>query len=229
MIRFGNKVVYTDFSELVDPSHTALLVIDMQRDFVTDDGVFASLSGGDLSAYPPVIKRIAAFAATARRHNVPVIHTRNVVLPNYASDSPAQIRFTLRISHERGDDQAPLRYTIAGTPGAEFIPELAPQPGDRVVVKHRSSGFCGTDLDMLLRGDGIETIIITGCTTEGCVESTARDAAFNDYYVVIAEDCVASNDQGLHEASLRVMKDRFDVASEGQLVACWEADRRSGF
>ena len=68
--------------------------------------------------------------------------------------------------------------------------------------KYRSSGFWGTNLDMILRSNSIKTVVVGGCTTEGCVESTARDAMFNDYYVVIPEDCVASDDRAQHEASL---------------------------
>jgi nicotinamidase-related amidase len=91
-----------------------------------------------------------------------------------------------------------------------------------VVRKYRSSGFWGTNLDMLLRSNGIKTVVMGGCTTEGCVESTARDAMFNDYYVVIAEDCVASDDKAQHEASLLLMRHRFDLASGSQLGRLWQ-------
>ena len=75
-----------------------------------------------------------------------------------------------------------------------------------MVKKYRSSAFWGTNLDLLLRSNGIKSLIMAGCTTEGCVESTARDALFNDYYVVVAEDCVASDDRAQHEASLLLMR-----------------------
>ena len=91
--------------------------------------------------------------------------------------------------------------------------------------KYRSSGFWGTNLDMLLRSNGIETVIVTGCTTEGCVESTARDAMFNDYYVVLPEDCVASDDPRQHEASLFLMRHRFDVVSSNDILAIWKEDQ----
>ena len=87
--------------------------------------------------------------------------------------------------------------------------------------KWRSSGFWGTNLDMILRSNGIETVVMTGCTTEGCVESTARDAMFNDYYVVIAEDCVGSDDRQQHDASLLLMRHRFDVAQSPEISATW--------
>ena len=91
-----------------------------------------------------------------------------------------------------------------------------------MVKKYRSSAFWGTNLDMLLRANGIESLVVTGCTTEGCVESTARDALFNDYYVVIAEDCVASDDRAQHDASLLLMRHRFDIARSEDVLAIWE-------
>jgi nicotinamidase-related amidase len=114
-----------------------------------------------------------------------------------------------------------LLYTIEGTPGQEIIAELTPEPGDLIVRKYRSSGFWGTNLDLLLRSNGIESVIVTGCTTEGCVESTARDALFNDYYVVLPEDCLASDDRRQHEASLFLMRHRFDVVSSDDILSCW--------
>ena len=105
--------------------------------------------------------------------------------------------------------------------GQRIIDELAPCDGDLIVKKYRSSGFWGTNLDMLLRSNGIQSVIITGITTEGCVESTARDALFNDYYVVIVEDCVASDDREQHDASLLLMRHRFDIASADEILAIW--------
>ena len=80
---------------------------------------------------------------------------------------------------------------------------------------------------MLLRSNGIETVVVGGCTTEGCVESTARDAMFNDYYVVIAEDCVGSDDPAQHEASMLLMRHRFDIATGERIEQVWE-DHDSG-
>jgi nicotinamidase-related amidase len=75
---------------------------------------------------------------------------------------------------------------------------------------------------MLLRSNGIKTVVVGGCTTEGCVESTARDAMFNDYYVVIAEDCVGSDDKAQHEASILLMRHRFDMAIGGEFGQVWQ-------
>lgn len=225
MIRVEGKEVFTELPELVDPAHTALLLIDMQHDFVASDGVFGEL-GIDLSMYRDSVPKLANLLADARRACALVVHVQNTTLPNRMSDSPAQIRFNLRMHAAKRFGDAPLRYSIAGTPGHEFVKELTPDGDELVVRKHRSSAFWGTDLELLLRSNGIKTVVIGGCTTEGCVESTARDAMFNDLYVVIAVDCVASDDREQHEASLLLMRHRFDTATADAIAEVWAASRR---
>jgi nicotinamidase-related amidase len=221
MITIENKLVYTTLEELVDAGHVALVVVDMQNDFCKPGWAFDHL-GIDLSMYPPMIPRLARLITGAREAGVLVIYIQMTMLPGRRSESPAQIRFNMRLHLALHQESEPLRYTIEGTAGQEIIPELAPQPGDLVVRKYRSSGFWGTNLDMLLRSNNIQTVIMTGCTTEGCVESTARDALFNDYYVVLPEDCVASDDPRQHEASLFLMRHRFDVVSLEDILAIWQ-------
>lgn len=220
MITVEGKKVFTELTELVDPAHTALLLIDMQRDFVASDGVFGAL-GIDLSMYRESVPKLVGLLQQARVASALVVHVQNTALPNRLSDSPAQIRFNLRMHAGKRRDSLPLLYSVEGTPGHDFVPELAPRAGELVVRKYRSSGFWGTDLELLLRSNGIKTVVIGGCTTEGCVESTARDAMFNDLYVVIAVDCVASDDREQHEASLLLMRHRFDVATAGEIAAVW--------
>ena len=226
MITVEGKEVFTELTELVDPVHTALLLIDMQRDFVEPAGAFGVL-GIDLSMYRAMRPRLASLLDEARRAPVRVIHVQNTTLPGRLSDSPAQIRFNLRMHEASRHDAAPLRYSIEGTPGHEIVEELKPEPGEIVVRKHRSSAFWGTDLDLLLRSNGIKTVVISGCTTEGCVESTARDAMFNDFYVVIAVDCVASDDREEHDASLLLMRHRFDLATAAEIAAVWQTRTES--
>jgi nicotinamidase-related amidase len=216
------KQVCTELAELVEPARTALLLVDMQRDFVERGGLFATL-GIDLTMYDQMRPRLAALLDAARRHGVLVIHVQNTALPDRMSDSPAQIRFNLRMHEAARRDGPPLRYTLPGTPGHEFVRELAPLPGELVVRKYRSSAFWGTNLELLLRSNGIQTVVVGGCTTEGCVESTARDAMFSDHYVVIADDCVASDDRVQHDASMLLMRHRFDMASGPEIAAVWRA------
>jgi nicotinamidase-related amidase len=220
MIEVDGKQVFTTLAELVDPRHAALVVVDMQRDFCSPGGAFDRL-GVDLSMYPPMVPRLARLVEGARPAGVPVIYVLMTVLPNRSSESPAQIRFNLRLHLSSHGDAEPLGYTADGSEGQEVIPELAPHDGDLIVKKYRSSAFWGTNLDMLLRSNGIQSVVMTGCTTEGCVESTARDALFNDYYVVIAEDCVASDDREQHDASMLLMRHRFDIATSEEILGEW--------
>lgn len=220
MIEIEGKQVFTELDELVDPAHTAVVVVDMQRDFCVPGWAFDRL-GVDISMYPPMIARLARLIEGARAAEVTVIYIQMTVLPNRASESPAQIRFNLRLHLASHGEVEPLQYTADGSEGQRIIDELAPRDGDLVVKKYRSSAFWGTNLDMLLRSNGIKSVVMTGATTEGCVESTARDALFNDYYVVIAEDCVASDDREQHDASLLLMSHRFDIASADEILGVW--------
>ena len=222
MIEIDGKQVFTELEELVDPAHTALVVVDMQRDFCAPGWALDRL-GVDISMYPPLIPRLAGLIEGARAAAVRVIFLQMTVLPGRASDSPAQLRFNLRLHLASHGAVEPMSYTLDGSEGQEMIVELAPQPGDLVVKKYRSSGFWATNLDLLLRSNGIKSVVMTGCTTEGCVESTARDALFNDYYVVIAEDCVASDDRAQHDASLLLMRHRFDLATAERILGSWSA------
>ncbi len=228
MITIENKVVYTTLTELVSPKHTALIVVDMQNDFCKEGGAFDRL-GIDISMYPAMLPRLSRLLVGAREVGVKVIYIQMTVLSNRMSESPAQIRFNMRLHLDSHGATQPLLYAIEGSAGQEIVAELAPEPGDLIVRKYRSSGFWGTNLDLLLRSNGIETVVVTGCTTEGCVESTARDALFNDYYVVLPEDCVASDDPRQHEASLFLMRHRFDVVLSDEILSIWKGHQASGY
>jgi nicotinamidase-related amidase len=225
MIEVAGKQVFTELSEIVDPSHTALLIIDMQRDFCCADGSFDRL-GVDLSMYPPVIDRIGELLEGARQSGVLPVFIQMTVLPNRASESPAQIRFNLRLHDGHHGQAEPLAYTVDGSEGQRFVPGLEPQDGELVVKKYRSSAFWGTNLALLLRSNGIKSVVVSGCTTEGCVESTARDAMFSDYYVVLATDAVASDDRRQHDASMYLMAHRFDLATSDDIRKHWPARNR---
>jgi nicotinamidase-related amidase len=221
MLEVEGRQVYTTLAELVQPRHTALLVVDMQKDFCLPGYAFHQ-QGIDISMYEGMVPRLTNLLEASRLAQLTVIFIQMTVLPHRRSESPAQIRFNMRMHlNQLGSDQ-PLWYTEEGSPGQELIPELAPQAGELLVKKYRSSGFWGTNLDLLLRSNLIKTVLICGCTTEGCVESTARDALFNDYYVVIAEDCVASDDRAQHDASMLLMRHRFDVAGSEEIIRTWD-------
>src|SRR5260370_30103493 len=217
MITIEGKDVFTELAELVDPAHTALIMVDMQCDFIEPDGMFGT-RGINLSMYARSRPRLTALLAAARATGTLILHLQNTALPGRMSDSPAYIRFNLRMHEKARRDGPPLRYTVPGTPGHEFVEELVPLPSELVVRKYRSSAFWGTNMELLLRSNGIKTVVVGGCTTEGCVESTARDAMFSDHYVVIAADCVGSDDKEQHDPSMLLMRHRFHMATSTKTV-----------
>jgi ureidoacrylate peracid hydrolase len=195
--------VIEDFAPTVHPSHTALLIIDVQNDFCRDEPRKA------------MIPRIRRLLDGARAAGVTVIYVQNTVLPRGLSDSPSDIarRRKLGINTE---------VTIDGTWGQRFVDELTPAESEPVIRKHRLSALINTTLDTVLRSRGIRTIICTGTATHGCVINTAYAAIALNYYVVVVEDCVASWRADLHESALFLMRNTINYVVDSQrLLESW--------
>jgi nicotinamidase-related amidase len=216
MIEVYGRKVLTTIDELVEPRRTALVVIDVQNDFCSEGGLMHEL-GKDLSMIKPMLGHLRQVLNAAREAGVLPLYIQNSWLPEHRAASGAWLRFMVV---RYGMDPA-RGCTVEGTWGAEILPEIAPRKGDVVVKKWRSSAFRGTNLDMVLRANEIDTVVLTGVVTQGCVESTARDAAFHDYYAVVLEDCVATYDRELHEASLKVLRTRVDVVPSTSVMDVW--------
>lgn len=208
------KLVCETLAEVVHPSRTALLVVDVQNDYCSPGGAL-DREGGDIAMTRAVVPNVSALVEAARRYGVKVVWLQQTWLPGGASDSPAWIYMKRRngIRAER---------CVEGTWGQQFVAGLEPRAGEPIVKKHRSSGFVGTNLDLILRSNRIETVVVIGVMTEGCVESTARDAAFSDYYVVLTPDCMASDVLAWHEASITTMSGRHDLVPWREIVRLWE-------
>ncbi|WP_248763322.1 cysteine hydrolase family protein [Pseudarthrobacter sp. SSS035] len=212
--------------ELLDPSTTALVVIDMQIGGLTPGHAHGD-AGLDLSMMPRVTERCGAAIAGAREHGVPIFHIRVENLPNGASSSPVWLRALHTASGDKPVDLA--RLSTRGDPATGFIQECAPIDGEIVITKRRQSAFVSTELALLLRGMGIESVALVGVSTGGCVEATVRDAVHNDFYAVLLEDAVGAYDVKVHEAALTVMKSRHDVTTVDALLDVWQrADTRAG-
>lgn len=210
MYLVDGKEIPETLDELLVPSRTAHVMIDIQNDCCHPDGTCA-VAGADVSMYPEMIQKVARLVDESRELGVLQVFVHMVSLPNSLSDSPAWIRLRHRLSIQYGGEEAgnrataPVQFGERGTWGADFVDELKVLPGDLVVPKHRSSAYFGTDLDMLLRSNGRDRVIFTGVTTEGCLESSVRDASFLDYFPIVIRDGVGSDVRELHDASLRVM------------------------
>lgn len=164
--------------EHIDPSKTALIVVDMQNDFVAPGAPMQSPAG---LAMVPQLQRALVCCRTS---GIPVIYTAHVHRRNgcdlgLLGHAPAIAR---------------RDALVAGSTGAAIFPEIAPHDGEIVIKKHRFSAFYGTDLEIILRGLGVTTVVITGVTTENCCHATARDAFFRDFQVVFLADATATSD-----------------------------------
>ena len=165
--------------DVIDPKKTAMIVVDMQNDFV------ASGAAMETPAARAVVPKLAGALKICRDAGIKVIYTAHV----HRRDGCDMGLF---------DDMHPpianRAALVDGTPRVDIYPDLAPEPGEHVIKKHRYSGFFGTDLDMILREWGVDTVIISGTTTENCCHATARDAMFRNYRVVFLSDATATYD-----------------------------------
>jgi ureidoacrylate peracid hydrolase len=203
----------------VAPRHTALVVIDMQNDFLAPGGYVAK-EGRDVSRAQEMAARLPALIAMARAAGALIVFVRNV----YTSDrnlylSDAWLEQSARV---RKGGYTSIPVCTAGSWGGDFYGDVRPQPGDPVVTKHRYGAFYNTDLDTILRANLIRTIALTGVVTNVCVETTAREGFGRDYYVVLVDDGTAAYSQDDHEATLKNV-DRFfgEVTTIAALSALW--------
>jgi len=210
MKRAYRKRIPTSPSELVDPKKSALLIIDLQNDYAKRD---------DQLLFPRLVRRVTRILEAARRSNVLIIFIQDTLLRNRLSDSPAWIRHTM-LRQSKRDPAFIAHNALDGTYGQRVIDEIRPERYELIIKKFRSSAFVGTGLDLVLRSNNIQNVIVTGISTEACVESTCRDAS-NEYCVVVAEDCVDSDRKELHKACMKIMKRRYDVIKSEQIIAEW--------
>jgi ureidoacrylate peracid hydrolase len=209
--------------ERVHPDVTALLVIDMQNDFVHADGETARWMRSRLEATGAVVPdgvtltermvpALRHLVAEARKLGVPVIWVRMEL-----------------------DDQTRDRFMTAqgwlpcapGSWGAAWYEGLEPLAGEMTVVKRRHSAFFGTDLAERLREQGIDGVVVTGTATMGCVESTIRDAYANDFWAVVVSDCAGQMDEEAHRIAIERVNRVFGTAADSEsLIQMWRAVRR---
>lgn len=179
----------------IDISKTAVIVVDMQNDFGTKGGMF-DRAGIDISGIQKAIDPTARVLAAARQAGVKIVYLKMGYRPDLsdlgAPDSVNRVRH-LRLGVGEtihAPDGRESRILIRDTWNTDIVSDLKPQADDLIVYKTRFSGFYETDLDARLKQMGIKYLIITGCTTGICVESTVRDAMFRDYLCVLLADCM---------------------------------------
>jgi nicotinamidase-related amidase len=188
----------------VDFDKAALLIIDMQRDFLEPGGFGAAL-GNDVSRLQAAVPPCREVLSAARRTGMLVIHTREGHRPDL-SDAP-------RLKVERGDPASRIgapgpmgRILIRGEPGHDIIPELYPLHGEPVIDKPGKGAFYQTDLELMLHNRGIDTLLVCGVTTEVCVNTTVREANDRGFRCIVLADCCASYFPEFHEMGLAMIK-----------------------
>jgi len=188
----------------LDSEHAALVIIDMQRDFL-EPGGFGAVLGNDVSLLRRAIVPTQRVLAAARAAGMLVIHTREGHRPDL-SDLPPAKKARGRLKIGIGDPGPMGRILVQGEPGHDIIAELKPIAGEPVVDKPGKGAFHATDLDAILRNRGITQLIVCGVTTEVCVNTTVREANDRGYECLVLEDCVGSYFPEFHEMGLRMIK-----------------------
>jgi nicotinamidase-related amidase len=198
---------------------SALIIVDMQNDFVHSDGGFAHRAretpeaGIDMPFLMGTIPQVQRLADAFRTAGRPVIYVAHVLKPDY---SDAQFPYW-RLGLPAGGNRT---FIVEGTWGAQIVDDLKPREGEHLVVKKGFGGFSNTPLDTILRNMGVTTCVVTGVTTCVCVSTTVRGGVEHNYRMILVEDAVAEVNRDTHEAELKTMARVFaDVRTTDEVVA----------
>jgi ureidoacrylate peracid hydrolase len=204
--------VLRSLKERCDPKLAALLVVDVQNDFVSADGS-AGRRGEDVTAALSMVPRLTRLISEGRRIGLTIVYI--MTTHSEWTDTPSWIY--------RSSQKSGLNTCREESWGAEFYDGISPLASERVVIKHRYSAFINTDLNTVLKARRIQSVLVTGVATNVCVETTARDAYMFDYYVTLVEDCAAAYDAKLHRATLENIRRHFGlVASSDEIIDAWK-------
>ena len=208
MITFPSR----PFPLTVRRDRIALMVIDMQRDFVEPGGFGAAL-GNDVTPLQAIVPDVAKLIAAFRRHGLTVIHTKEAHRPDL-SDCPPAKRRRGNAEIAIGDDGPMGRILVSGEPGNDIVPELYPAPGEVVIEKPGKEAFYATDLTGILERARVSHLVFAGVTTEVCVQTTMREAADRGFETLIAEDATESYFPEFKRAAIDMM------IAQGGIVGC---------
>jgi nicotinamidase-related amidase len=199
--------------EVVDPAHSAIIIIDPQHDFCSERGAMAQRFGFDMKEIKEAVPRLNAFIETCRKADVPVIWVREI----FADD---KMHANQKALWGSGDDIWLIREDGKGIDWYEGMTN--PKPGERVITKWQYDAFEDTDLHLLLQGRGIKTLLMTGFTTNVCVETTARHGYIKGYHIVLVSDCTSAPTQAEYESGVFNIKTYFGkVATSEELAKSW--------
>jgi nicotinamidase-related amidase len=205
----NGKIIYSTIQEIVNPTHTALVIWDVQKmlvDFIFNKEEFMS--------------NINRLIESARRTNMPIFYTSIEMLPT-KYESPARLytynKLFASMQQQRSQQSRPEKMDMS--------PAIDRMEEEIIITKHTASIFIGTDFERMVRNAGMTTIVFTGISTELGVESSARDALNRDFYPVIVSDAVSSSDRDAHTRSLQNMERFLTVASTTEIINTWSLGR----
>jgi len=187
-----------------EPAKTALVIIDMQRDFV-EPGGFGEALGNDVSMLRKTIAPIKEVLEAFRKGGLMIVHTREGHRADLADCPPSKMERG-HAKHKIGDSGAMGRILVRGEIGHDIIPELYPKPGEIVIDKPGKGAFYATDFEAILRNKGITSLVVCGVTTEVCVNTTVREANDRGFNCLVPEDCVGSYFPDFQQAALAMIK-----------------------
>jgi nicotinamidase-related amidase len=199
----------------LDPRTTAIVNVHWQREVVTRDGAIGSMLANEVERRD-VVKHAAQALTAAREHGALVVFARVAFRPGY----PELIRNCALF-----EQVVAQQLFQEGTPGTEIIPELAPEAGEPIVTHGTLSAFHGTDLDLILRARGATHVLLTGVSTNGTVEGTARDAAGLGYRTVLVADACAAADATAHDATLATFQLLGTTLNSTELAAAFGGEQ----
>jgi len=203
----GDEPIKKKIEAQLKPGRTALVVVDIQNDFCHVDGAFGKRRF-DLSHVQKSVDNLLPFIARCRKLGLPVVFVRTI--HSDWTDSDAWVSRLAGAGKE-------MLVCRPGTWGAEFH-RVEPQVGDFIATKHRFSGFVGTDLNLVLRARGIETLLMTGVASNVCVETTARDGYNLDFRIIFVEDCCGAFSADEHASAVTNMSKYFGVVADSKLL-----------
>ena len=215
-----NRVgLLTGLDEILDPAHTAIVVVDMQNDFCAENGYIHTTQGADMSGNKPLAERIGKLVDAGRAAGCEIVWVKAI----YDHELLPAPMLSQMLDKGKG-----AVCCASDSWGADFY-EIGPEKGEQVVEKRCYSAFHNTQMDDILRRRDIKSLVMTGVATNVCVESTLREAFFHGYYIVMPPDCVGSANVPLHEATIKSVEFIFGhVPESGQVMDVWLGKARAG-
>lgn len=222
MLKWEGRDIPQTLAEIVDPSHTVVIMHDIQNDNTGPDGVFAK--AGRRIDVTGIVGPVAKFLGTAREQNVRVMYTQYTNLPGFATFPDTRVRNDHAVLSDPGRRWA-LESSLHGTWGCQTVVELEPRPGEVIIDKYRVDAFIGTPLEYLLRLHRIRTIIHTGIATEVGILPTAWHAINLGFFVVVPEDLVGPMQKEYQDEAITFLRRLTHMTRAEEIVKAWKGGR----